>query len=392
LLHLELWYQHWKYLQERQCLLQCFLPHPSLFSGRSVTGGYVYRGPVPELQGRYFFADFVNGNVYSGIFDTNTNPAAFDGTNLTDVQNHTTSFEALIGGGANIQFVTSFGEDNAGNLYIVKFGGSFFPPLGQGEVFRISPIFSNMFDVQVDRNSGAITLQNTSENEIAFSSLTITSAFGAIDPGALTPITDHYDINGDHSIDGNDAWMITSPAGSHELFREATSGDAGAIEGGEQIILSSAGGWIPSPNEDLFVSLLLDDGAVLNATVSYTGNGGHMFSRGDLDFNDHVDIDDWSIFVAHSHSDLSGLSRAEAYASGDLDGDGDNDYGDFLLFKSVFDAVNGEGAFEAAVLGVPEPSALLLAVGSVAAGLANLRRQRLPRHSRRDENHHDVRS
>ena len=359
------------------------LPHQSLLSGRSVTGGYVYRGPVPEFQNRYFFSDFVNGNVYSGTFDASTNPASFNGTNLTDLQNHTVDFETRIGGGANIQFVTSFGEDNSGNLYIVKFGNAFFPPLGQGEIFRISPVLSSMITVEIDRNSGAITLANTTGADISFSSLTITSAFGAIDAASLTPITDHYDVNGNGAIDGNDAWTKTSPAGSHTLFSEASMGDAGAIGGGEAIVLSLADGWIPSPNEDLFVSLLLGGGTVLNATVSYTGNGGQPFSRSDLDFDDGVDLADWSIFLAHSFTNLSGLSRAEAYARGDLDGDGDNDRADFLLFKSDFNAANGAGAFEAAVLGVPEASTLVLSSGGAAAFLVGLRCRTFPRRKRR---------
>ena len=33
--------------------------------GNSVTGGYVYRGPVEALRGQYIFADFVSGNIWS---------------------------------------------------------------------------------------------------------------------------------------------------------------------------------------------------------------------------------------------------------------------------------------------------------------------------------------
>jgi len=115
------------------------LPHPTLLTGQSITAGFVYRGPVEELQGRYFFSDFLNVNVYSGAFNSSTPVASYDGNNLTGLQNHTAAFEAQIGGSADIRNVTSFGEDNAGNLYIVKFGNGFFPPLGQGEIFRIVP-------------------------------------------------------------------------------------------------------------------------------------------------------------------------------------------------------------------------------------------------------------
>jgi hypothetical protein len=339
------------------------LPHQSVIFGQSVTGGYVYRGPVSELQDRYFFADFFTGNVYSGTFDPDTNPATFNGTNLGGVQNHTANFEALIGGGANIQFLTSFGEDNSGNLYLVKFGNAFFPPLGQGEIFRITPVVSNTIAVEVNRDTGAITLANMSGAEITFSALTLTSAFGAIDASALTPITGHYDESGNGAIDPFDLWSITSPPGSPTQFSETSTGDPGAIAAGESIVFSPAGGWIRSPTEDLFASLLLGDGTVLNATVSYTGNGGSPFLRSDLNFNGAVDLADWSLFVASSYAALTGLNRAEAYAVGDLDADGDNDHADFLLFKSDFNVANGAGAFESRILRVPEPTTLGLAIG-----------------------------
>ena len=119
----------------------------------SITGGYVYRGPVAELQGEYFFADFVAGRIFSGEFDRNTAPAAFNGANLTNFQDRTAELESLVTGGADIRNITAFGEDLAGNLYIVKFGNGFFPPNGQGEIFRIvpgAPIVRSDFDFDSD--------------------------------------------------------------------------------------------------------------------------------------------------------------------------------------------------------------------------------------------------
>lgn len=327
------------------------LPHPTAFTGGSITGGYVYRGPVPEFQGRYFFSDFLNQNVYSGSLDPSTNPASFDGTNLTNITDHTSTFESLVSGGADIRNVTSFGEDNAGNLYIVKFGNGFFPPLGQGEIFRIIPVG---VAVVVDRSTGAITLTNNSGAAISLTSLSISSSFGAIDPALLTPITGHYDSSGNGSVDNNNAWTITSPAGSRTHFSEATTGDAGVLANGQEVTLSPGGGWIQSPIEDLVVSLL-NGGNVVAAGVSYVGNGGQPFGRSDLNFDGALSIDDWAIFNAGASTDLSGLSGAERYRLGDLDGDGDNDFEDFRLFKDDFIAANGVGAWES-LLQVPEPA------------------------------------
>jgi hypothetical protein len=92
------------------------------FGGIVITGGYVYRGPDPSLQGKYFFLDSRNSN---GTSDDNY--WTFDPANpRSTVQN----IDALLApGGGSRQFPVSFGEDAAGNLYVAY--------IGSGEVFRI---------------------------------------------------------------------------------------------------------------------------------------------------------------------------------------------------------------------------------------------------------------
>jgi glucose/arabinose dehydrogenase len=99
--------------------------------GFSITGGYVYRGPIKELQGVYFFADYVSNQIWS---------FRFDGTNKTDFTNRTTQLSPDVG---SIGSISSFGEDAAGNLYIVDLGG---------EVFKIvcEPTFTGDFDEDCD--------------------------------------------------------------------------------------------------------------------------------------------------------------------------------------------------------------------------------------------------
>ncbi|MCW5625293.1 MAG: PQQ-dependent sugar dehydrogenase [Burkholderiales bacterium] len=79
-------------------------------SGASITGGHVYRGPIEALQGTYFFGDFVRGTV--GSF------RLVDGavTELTDWTPVVVE--------AGISSIASFGEDAAGNLYVVDYGGT----------------------------------------------------------------------------------------------------------------------------------------------------------------------------------------------------------------------------------------------------------------------------
>jgi len=82
------------------------------FEGRSVTGGYVYRGVGDELPGLYVFADFVSNRVWS------LERLAGGGVDVNDL---TSRLAPSVGVLASI---ASFGEDNAGNLYIANLGGS----------------------------------------------------------------------------------------------------------------------------------------------------------------------------------------------------------------------------------------------------------------------------
>ena len=92
------------------------------FQGLSVTGGYVYRGPLAALDGQYFFGDYVRGRLFSLVFN-GTTPAAFNGTNFTSRTDWTASTTTTAGTIGNI---SSFGEDAAGNVYLVSYGGSVF--------------------------------------------------------------------------------------------------------------------------------------------------------------------------------------------------------------------------------------------------------------------------
>jgi glucose/arabinose dehydrogenase len=95
------------------------------FQGGAVVGGYVYRGPDPELQGIYFFADTVSGNIWTMIPGDPPN-----------VENVEADLPPDVG---TLDAKVSFGEDAAGNLYIVNLGSSSFqPPLGTGSVYRIA--------------------------------------------------------------------------------------------------------------------------------------------------------------------------------------------------------------------------------------------------------------
>jgi glucose/arabinose dehydrogenase len=94
------------------------------FRGIAITGGYVYRGPVAALQGTYFFADYGTARLWSLRYDGSA-PATFDGHNYSELTDHTGE-PAFTPDQGTIDSVPSFGEDNAGNLYVVDLDGDVF--------------------------------------------------------------------------------------------------------------------------------------------------------------------------------------------------------------------------------------------------------------------------
>ena len=82
-----------------------------------MTGGYVYRGPIPPLRGRYFFADYFRGQFWSMVWD-GSSPANFNGRNYSNLIDHggDPAFAPDMG---DVDNISSFGEDSNGNLYVV---------------------------------------------------------------------------------------------------------------------------------------------------------------------------------------------------------------------------------------------------------------------------------
>jgi glucose/arabinose dehydrogenase len=113
----------WNVTEGRHCFAQanCDLTQFTLpvleyghGEGCSITGGYVYRGAaIPALQGHYFYADYCQGWVRSFRLQ--------DGQAVEPQQ-----WPTLAPGGA----ITSFGQDAAGELYVLS---------AEGRVSRIVP-------------------------------------------------------------------------------------------------------------------------------------------------------------------------------------------------------------------------------------------------------------
>lgn len=83
--------------------------------GLSITGGYVHRGERADLNGRYFFADFVSTNLWS--FKQEDGKA-------TDFMHHNKTMK--LPKGKKLGPVSSFGQDHDGEVYLLDLGGSIY--------------------------------------------------------------------------------------------------------------------------------------------------------------------------------------------------------------------------------------------------------------------------
>jgi glucose/arabinose dehydrogenase len=83
-------------------------------AGRSITGGFVYRGrELRDFRGRYFFADFVTGRVWSIAI-------ALDASGEATAQG-LTEHTAELGGRPVLGSISSFGVDADGELFILSY-------------------------------------------------------------------------------------------------------------------------------------------------------------------------------------------------------------------------------------------------------------------------------
>ena len=208
----------------------------------------------------------------------------------------------------------------------------------------------------VNRDTGVISLANQSGGGINVKGYSITSTGGALNPATWTS------IDAGNLFDPNGTW--TSSSSTNMSIAESVTGgtlDGGTIAGNGAASIGAA--WRRTPVQDLAFTFTLGDGTMGAGQIQYTGNAA---KRSDFNGDGNVTASDWAMFVPNSFTTFAADPAVTAYLKGDLDGDKDNDYADFKLFKADFIAVNGEAAFAALGAAVPEPATMAL------GGLASL--------------------
>ena len=138
---------------------------------------------MPELQGTYFFADYVSNNVWSFRYNAATNTKTEFTLRNSQI---TPSLE-----GATVNQIVSFGEDANGELYIVDHGGQIYkivPSTGDG---TCAPPCAPA-DLDCDGTVGAADLAMLLSN------------WGGSGQG---------DLNGDNSVEATDLAIMLSAWG-----------------------------------------------------------------------------------------------------------------------------------------------------------------------------------
>jgi glucose/arabinose dehydrogenase len=207
--------------------------------GVAVIGGYVYRGSaIPSLQGHYFFADNGTGRIWSFVYD---------GATVTDFVERTG--EAAPAG----MSISSFGEDAAGELYVVDLGG--------GAVYRIidphAPVtFSN--------GNGSGVAEEGDRVELSFE---VTSSSEQV---SLRWLKDSNAISTDDSIlDVNSEMLVIDPvrlsdSGTYEL--EVDTGTKAVVLSPALVLQVVAVGAVPAVG--VFGLAVIASGFLIVGTVA----------------------------------------------------------------------------------------------------------------------------
>jgi glucose/arabinose dehydrogenase len=158
--------------------------------GDSVTGGYVYRGPVLDIQGKYFFGDFIQSRVWS---------IEHNGTADTEFINWN-AMASFAPNAGSINQIASFAEDNLGRLYIIGFDGEVFRVTS--DAFTVLPTGTN---VSGQVSGGPAVVGGTA---VTFDNITLSEEFGS-----------QYVVEPISSLDAGIAASINFPLASDPVQR-----------------------------------------------------------------------------------------------------------------------------------------------------------------------------
>ena len=235
------------------------------------------------------------------------------------------------------------------------------------QIAEVQLIADDPATLVVNRQTGEVTIR--AEQDIAFSGYRIASLSSeGLNDAAWNSITAS-------GADPNDTWEITSVPGAQDILAEQAlptgANDGFILSAGNSLSLGHL--WtamLPGSFEDLNFSLFGTNGKLIADAIVYEGA---EIQLGDYSGNGTIGPEDWAIFRAGFGGNFQGLTAAEAYLSGDLDGDFDSDIYDFNRLI----AMAGGPAALMGTSAVPEPSAVWLLTVAVIGGITWRTRRRI---------------
>ncbi len=240
----------------------------------------------------------------------------------------------------------------------------------------------------INRDTGEMVYSSDYPRNIA--GYSIRSSAGTLTQDGWKSISEFYDATATGPqaglVDNNDSWVKLSHPTSASDLSEAELNVVGPMDGGvlpAQTPISFGTVWAKYFTEDVTMDLLLNDaaGTVESVKVDFIGNNDSAFPLGDFNFNGSVGPEDFAIFIDSLFAPISG-TPVQAYAQGDLTGDIVVDHDDLVAYRSIYNAANGAGSFQALLAGqvsVPEPQSMVL----LLMGCLMLMGVTLSRHSAR---------
>jgi hypothetical protein len=312
------------------------------------------------------------------------------------------------GGGQINVFVDDVGNTTDGNRRS-WFDGLAFVPSGTSVVVG----------AVVNRDTGQITIRNTTSIGLNIASYSIISGAGSLNSNNWDSIA----VGGNTTINEAHPWSISSTAGTfvNTLAEAETTPTNGAqlppltasasgdfdndndVDGRDFLVWQRGGSpnslspgdlalwqqgygqpvsagvgsfnignvWARTPIQDISVSLTLTNGQTLTITPTYTGTA---LASGDFNADGDITQADFQILLTNMDTNVSALNTAAAYVRGDINQDKVIDLQDFTQFRDIYEAAN---PLAASLSAVPEPGSMAITAMGLAA-LAFVRRRRIP--------------
>ena len=218
----------------------------------SITGGYRYRGPIPDMNGIYIYGDYCSGNIWFAEFQGggwNTSVWSSSGLNIS-----------------------SFGEDEDGNVYVVDLNGAVyrFESASVGDTYKIGGTVSGLAP------GNEVVLQNNGGSDLSVSANGPYTFLSSLPDGSnyhVTVLTQPVSPNQTCSVSNSSGTVSGADVTNIEVNcvtdTYTIGGMVSGLPTGDSVVLQNNGGDNLTINSDgnFVFATELDDGTSYSVTV-----------------------------------------------------------------------------------------------------------------------------